>query len=403
MAATLPIILVVLALFGIPYRISRGFPMVFRIVMMLIVASKISILMLVHFSVLDDTGLPIILDSSTDAKEYYDFGTAFLNHNLIDITLEDVIEERGASSHLGYFVVNLVLFKACPEHPVLFLRLTKLLLFHIALGVLVNTWRITTTPQKAMIGYLIFGAVFCQFLYYNFRNLKDDMILSLFMIIMAVADRMIAVTREGRSYPLRKMLSAWAVIGLTIWAMSFLRFYFAIAIVVAFALHTVTGRGLKTSYRVFFGGAILLGFLALTTTSGYALVQRAGGASAVAGSADNIYGIFKVFVTPLPWQHQRPILAVPHTFYLFMMAPALWALFRNLSLNLDWKLYVVAQLALVLGGFMQDYEPRKRYSMYPIFYSWIIFMPNRRQAGADDDPEPFDPDAYFAETKSAYA
>ena len=63
--------------------------------------------------------------------------------------------------------------------------------------------------------------------------------------------------------------------------------------------------------------------------------------------------------------------------------------------------HVVMLIALVVGGKMQDYEPRKRYVMYPIFVSWIVLAGHRKQLPTAGS-EPFDPDAYFAKRRNVY-
>ncbi len=394
-------ILAVLFLY-LPFRISRGFPMIARTGFTMIVLAKAILLVIIHVWHVDATGHPIVLDTSVDAKRYYDFGTAFLNYHPLDISYNDMIRERGASAHLGYYVVNLIAFKTCPDYPILFLRLAKLLLFHVALGMLATTWRIMTNATRATVAYLVLGLVFYQFCYYTFRNLKDDLILSVFMMLMAVADRTVAVEHKGHLVSFKKMMGSWIIISLLIAVLCSLRLYLGLALVCAFAMHTLTGRGLKVAYRVLFAGVVAVGFLAIAGSEGFNMVRERGGPTVVLGALGNVYGLFKVFVTPLPWQHGTRMLAFPHTFYLFLLAPALWAFLVRVHRNLNWKLYLVALLALVLGGYMQDFEPRKRYCMYPIFVSWIVMVKRRESVTEPVEQEPFDPDAYFAKESIAY-
>lgn len=404
MGSTAPLVFVALLLFYLPWRVSRGFHMGIRVGIVMLVVTKAVLIVIIHLDLVDRTSQPIILDTSVDAKDYYDFGEAFLNQHLMDITHDDLVRERQALGHLGYPVVNLLAFKICPQHPILFLRLFKLLLFHVALGMLASTWRIMATPTRAAVGYFVLGAVFYQFFYFTFRNLKDDLLLSLFMMIMALADRTFSADRPDFKVPFKRMIGTWIVIGALLWVISTIRFYLTLALVGSFAMHVITGRGLKFSYRLLFTGAIAGAFAFLVTTQGFQLVQSHGGASAVVGSAGNIYGLFKIFVRPLPWQHVITFLAIPHTFYLFLLPVALIAFFSRLRSNLNWKLYLVGALALVLGAFMRDYEPRKRYFMYPIFVGWIVMAGLRRETAAALPPEsePFDPNAYFADARNVY-
>ncbi len=402
MGSALPLTIVALALLYLPYRISRGFSPAARVLIVMIVAVKAMLITVIHLSYVNSTGHPIVLDESIDAKRYYDFGAAFANFDIAEITHDDLTKERGASAHLGYYVANLIAAKACPDHPMLFLRLAKLLSFHIGLGMLATTWRITATPTRAIVAYVVLGALFYQFTYYGFRNLKDDLILAIFMVIMAIADRTVSTTHRREALSLKKMVGSWIAIAAMLWLLSTLRFYLALAIVCAFGVHTVTGRGLKASHRALFACVLVIGFLGFAGTTGMDMAREHGGAGAVAGSAGNVYGLFKIFVRPLPWQHVTPMMGIPHTLYLFLLPPALWALLVRLRDNLNWKLYLVGALALILGAFMEDYEPRKRYVMYPIFVSWIVLAGRRKEEADSSEEAPFDPDAYFADPRNVY-
>lgn len=397
-------VILCLALIYVPFRLAKGFTMPQRMIIVMIVAIKVTIFMLVHQHRVDTTGHPIVLDQSVDAKRYYDFGLTFINRRVSDITVEDIVYERGASSHLGYFVVNLIAFKVCPEYPMLFLRLAKLLLFHIGLGMLVNTWRMATGSRTApFIAYFVLGAVFYQFSYFGFRNLKDTLILALFMMIMAVADRSIGSDRPDQTISLRRTILNWCFIASLIWIISTMRFYLALAIVCAFGVHTLTSKGLKLTHRILFATVIAIGFASIMQTEGMTVVEQKGGAEAVVGSASNVYGLFKILVRPLPWQHAIPTLGVPHTFYLLLLPVALWAFFVGFAQNFNWKLFLVGGLALILGAFMEDYEPRKRFIMYPIFVGWIVLATKRRAEVVDPllaTDQPFDPNAYFADQRN---
>ncbi len=377
--------LVILLLLYLPFRISRGFPAVCRITFALIVAVKVVVMVIVHYSLISETGLPIVMDASVDAKKYYDFGKAFEFEPIWNIQYGELVDERGGRSHLGYPVLNILAFKLAPSDPMLLLRLFKLLLFHVGLGMLANTWRRQTDANRAFWAYLLLGLIFYQFFYYTFRNLKDDMILSLFMMVMAIADgnlgRAVA-RRDGARF--WRWLASWAAVAVLIWIISTIRFYLGLALVCAFALHLVTGSGIRMSYRVLLGGAVTMGFVFLMGSAGGELVQSRGGFGAVIKAVTNVYGLFKVFVTPLPWQHNRPLLAIPHTLYLMMLAPAFFGLFYNFRRNFDWKLFIVLAVAMVVGGYIEDFGPRKRYVMYPVFVSWIIGIGVRRPFQATD-------------------
>ncbi len=397
-----PVFIVLLLLLYLPFRISRGFPTASRVAIVMIVAAKTALLVILHFNVVNTTGHPIVMDQSLDARRYYDVGEAFANYRPWDITRNDIVRERGADSHLGYFVINVVAFQICPSHPMLFLRLSKLLLFHIALGMLATTWRLKTNDARAFWGYAAMSVMFYQFFYYHFRNFKDDVILALFMMIMAIVDRMSDATTEERyKARLHRTICNWIAVAAITWVLSTIRYYLGLAIVCAFAIHTVTGRGMKIIYRVMLAGAIAVAFVVLVGSSGYSLVEERGGVSAVTGALGNVYGLFKIFVTPLPWQQTRKILMLSQTFYLLMLAPVVWAFFTRFRSNLDWKLYVVIAVALVVGGQMQNFNPRKRSIMYPVFVGWLVTAAKKRNPAGSEQDE-FDVDLYFARRGSEW-
>ncbi|NOS99004.1 MAG: hypothetical protein HOP29_00060 [Phycisphaerales bacterium] len=362
-----------------PYRLSRGFSASIRIAIVSIVLIKTVFLIVWHISLVKETGLPIILDESQDEKRYYDFGVAFAEQPLWNITTADLADERGSTAHLGYFVANVLAFKLAPDDPMLLLRLFKLMLFHVGLGMVTSLWREQTTEGRAFAAYLLLGVLLYQFFYYTFRNLKDDMLLSLFMIVMGAVDRILtpsdhAAVRTSRA----RVWLTWLMIGFVIWIMSTIRFYLGATVVVALGLHLVTGHRVKWVTRVGLGGVIAAGMVFLMGTAGGEMAQSHGGAGAMAAAMSNIGGIFKVFVTPLPWQYARPVLAVGHTFYLILLIPALMGFFMRFRRNLDWKLYVVMIVALIVGGLLGDSGPRKRFVMCPVFVSWIVHAGIRR-------------------------
>ena len=192
----LSLLVVSLLLLYLPLRVLRRFSAGFRASVLIIVLVKALFLVFLHTSTVNRTGLPIILDQSVDAKGYYDFGVAFEHYRLTDISFGDLATERGATSHIGYYYINVLAFHACPYDPMLFLRLCKLLLFHVGLGMLAETWRRRSGEGRAIAAYLLLGVVFYQFIYYQFRNLKDDVLLSLFMMLAAVVDRRLVAADE---------------------------------------------------------------------------------------------------------------------------------------------------------------------------------------------------------------
>ncbi len=371
---------VVVLLAYLPFRLSRGFSPSVRTAIFLIVLFKAIVLVGLHVRQVGDGGHPIVADIATDARAYYNAGAALEVRGLFEVTKHDVISVASGRSHLGYYVVNYLAFKASPDHPMLFLRLAKLLLFHVALGMLVTTWRMNRTPSRAFIAYVVLGLLFYQLFYYNYRNLKDDVVLSLFMMIMALADRSLIARTPGSSQRFAwSSVLRWVAVGGLIWLITTFRYYMGPIIIGAFCIHLITGQGMRFRYRVGLAGFMVVGFAVIITLPGFDLVRDRGGPASLLGALTNVYGVFKMLVSPLPWQHTRLLLAPAHTLYLLMLVPALWCLFTRFRANLDWKLFVVLQIALVVGGILDSYEPRKRFVMYPILVGWIVMAGRRNE------------------------
>jgi len=275
--------IVALLLVYLPWRLSRGFSTSHRLAIVAIVVLKAALIVVLHGRQVQQGGHAIILDLATDAKNYYDAGARLSSQGMWDVSREDVVAVAGGHGHLGYYYVNYLAFALCPDNPMLFLRLAKLLLFHVALGMLVTTWRLQTNATRAFLAYVLLGLVFYQFYYSIFRNLKDSVVLSLFMMIMALIDRsMIAVTDVARSKQKRAVIFRWAAIAVLVWAVSTLRFYVALLVPAALVAHAVFGRGIGLTYRLALVVFLFLGSAAVVTLPGMGLVERAGGIGEVA-------------------------------------------------------------------------------------------------------------------------
>ncbi len=385
----------------LPVRVMRGFPASVRVTAWVLVAVKAVILVGFHLHQIGENNHPIVLDESTDAKGYYDVGSAVMGIPLWQLTVDDVIDVRGGTGNLAYYMLNVYAFQVSPDHPILLIRLFKLLFFSVATGMLASVWlRRTGSVGRSFFGYIVLSVFFYQFLYFTFRNLKDDLILSLFILIMAIVDGyLVNPDLPAEAKTRGKTILRWGAVAVLVYVMSSMRFYAGLAVVCGLAAHTVIGPGMKASTRVVTSVLFLGGFVALMGTAGGALVASEGGLGAIFKAAANIGGVFKIIVTPVPWKHQIPWQIPAHLVYLLLLLPAAMVAFiARIRQNLDWKLVVVCLIALAVGGHILNFSPRKRFMMYPVFMSWVVMMGRRRlvEAGESDEAKPFDVDAYFA-------
>ena len=391
------LVVVIALLLYVPVRVLKPFPASVKGAAWMIVVVKTAIIMWFHFYQIDTGNHPIVLDQSIDAKKYYDVAAAMSGIPLLHLRHDDVAQERGAGSHLGYYYMNIYAFHICPKYPILFLRLFKLFAFSTSMGLIATVWlKRTGSVARASFGYFLLTIGFYQFIYYTFRNFKDDIILSMFVTSMALVDGYLINPDRPRSQKkLGTVVLAWAAVGILVYFISTMRFYAGLAIVCGLAAHTVIGPGMKISTRVITVVVFLVGFAGLMATSGGRLVSSAGGFGTMLTAAGDLGGLFKILVTPVPWQHPIGWHVPGHLLYLLFLLPvALIAFFTNIRECLDWKLVVVMLLTLVVGGYVHDFTPRKRYMMYPVFTSWIVMMGTRRRVDAEE-PEAFDVDAYY--------
>ena len=88
----MPAIVIISALLlYLPVRLSRGFPSLYRLSILLMVAFKATLMVVLHFVYLGPTGHPIVRDAAVDAIGYYQSGEALRERSILEVSRDDLI------------------------------------------------------------------------------------------------------------------------------------------------------------------------------------------------------------------------------------------------------------------------------------------------------------------------
>jgi hypothetical protein len=281
--------------------------------------------------------------------------------------------------------------------PILAARILKTLLFFLALSCLVRLWRSSYSPQIAMIGFFIMGVLLMPEFYWNFRNLKDSLTLTVFLFIMVILDTLFEPQQDSL-YPTsyQKRVFLWLLLFVLLYMLSTLRVYLPILLVMAVLMHSVMASNMRVRSRVSL--LIAMVFIALLTIQISVIynimeIRRdiaGGGFEPGGGGGTGIlspYTFFHAIVSPLPWQYTAdPYLLTFHLIYLASLPYILYCFLKHLRKNIDWHLFmcilVICTVAMIGSG------ARKRIIIYPIFVVWTLihlhYKQMMRRAQAED-------------------
>ena len=145
------------------------------------VAGHLVVIFAWHSHVLTTTGFPIIIDVHNDCQKYYDATVDFRNEPPLSVSIASVRSQLDESRNYGYPYLLALLWTLTP-YSILAIRLLKTTLYFVSLSCLARVWRRDYGNRLAMWGFAFFGFIFTPALYYNFRNLKDGLILALFIL-----------------------------------------------------------------------------------------------------------------------------------------------------------------------------------------------------------------------------
>ncbi len=424
------IILLTLLALIIPLWIVRSFSPRFKIAIFSVILIHLIIMFAGHFWLVEKNGIPLVQDSSVDVVQYYEKTRVFLKFPPFCVTKSDVVAATNQGIHYGYYYL-LALFATLTKHFVLAIRLFKTMLFFTALSGLLRVWRRNYGAGLSMMGFTCIALVSTHSIYYNFRNLKDGLLLSLFMVVMAAVDTLLRPRWPNQMYddnirfknkrivsnwtgfrskfnalrvgnidhihrsgprirqikrqekyffqrPQRSSLTVWKTIAgwcfvvFILWCMSTIRIYVPAILVASLVMHFFLGSNLTVPNRVsllFLSVAIGFFLLRLAVFDKYLSFMDQYGLSIIYG----VYGVFRAFITPIPWQHFQNILIPAHCFYLLFLLPfGFFSFFSRLKRNWSWHFFFLSGLMIVLGGVIDTSQDRKRIMIIPILVMWIL-------------------------------
>jgi len=353
----------------VPVLILRPFGKLQKTLVFLIISAHLVIMFLLHYHMLNTTGFPIVLDVSVDAVKYYDWTERFAGHAPFSITKREAVAAAQGTAHFGYQYVLGTLW-TITSYPVLSIRLFKTMLFFISLSCLSRVWRTDYGDRLAMWGFVFMGVVCTPAFYYNFRNLKDGLILSLFMFIMALLDTLLR-PRSNLLYPISKSKTIWLwiVLLMPLYAISTLRVYVAAMIFLAVLMHIIAASRVGIKVRILlFGALTVIALVGLRSAFIMNLFQV--GKGKIAESGTGLYILFRAFVSPLPWQHLIPSLIPFHCVYLLLLPCALYSFFGHLRTNINWRFFLYILVAFGTG--ITGNPARKRLIGIPILLTWML-------------------------------
>jgi len=367
------ILLTVLALLlplVILWPFSRGQK---ALVLMVIVLHLIGMFLL-HYRLVHTTGLPIVIDVHDDEQKYYDNTAHFANQPPFSVTRSAAIDAAQGSRHFGYEFVLGTLW-TITSNPMLAMRLLKTLLFFTSLSCLIRVWRTAYGSGLAMGGFAFMAIVCTPVFYYNYRNLKDSLILALFMFIMALLDTLLRPRKDQlRPRSTGKTALGWFVLLILLYTISIFRLYVAAAIVISLMMHAIatTPRiGIKGRVALL-AASIIVVLFALSTGIVAAMKEMSGGEIPL--GTPTLLGILQAFLSPVPWGvlvQAEPFNVPFYSIYWLLLPYVLYVFFRHLWGNINWRLFMYIMITYAVGAPIGD-PPRKRLIVYPILVTWLL-------------------------------
>jgi hypothetical protein len=368
------ILLTVLALV-LPLVVLRSFSFLQKVLVLAIIVAHLAMMFFLHYRLVQTRGYPIVIDIHVDTQKYYDDTSHFATWGPFGVMREAAIRAGGGSRHFGYHYVLGTLWTITP-YPALGIRLLKTMLFFTSLSCLARVWRRDYGAQLAMGGFAFMGILCTPAFYYNYRNLKDGLILALFMFIMALLDTLLRPHGDQLQHrSTSKTILGWIMVLILLYALSTLRLYTSIIIVIALTMHALaTTSRIKAKRRLWFLTISIIAVLVAFSTGTVADIMVEAGASRIHFGIFTPRSLLQAFLSPIPWGLIvifEPCNVFFYSIYWLLLPYALYTLFRHLWSNIDWHLFLYIMITYVVGVVIGD-PPRKRLIVYPILVMWVL-------------------------------
>ncbi|VVS94868.1 hypothetical protein [Desulfoluna spongiiphila] len=312
-------------------------------------------------------------DSSVDTRKYY-YTMAELSDNSAGIVSpKDIAEISGTVFHPGYYYMNFVAFKVSNQ-PMLFLRLLKLFLFFAGLIAMAKYWFLRFGTRLSILGiaYLSFG--YWELFYYNFRNLKDGVIVSLSLVVLGLLGTTFLLMQDGQIRQRTHVKLMGGLIAIACLGLLFtFRVYWAAILGAGIVADVLFQKRMKKNHRVMFIALLFLG--ALVCSVDFFSAARYGLRVLFERGVFDLSALsvifFKGFVSPVPWQYFNHYLVFSQFLYLVVLGLGLRHLFfvrkKPLAQALMVFLLILFVAAVTHGSFA-----RKRMPVVPIVVTWML-------------------------------
>jgi hypothetical protein len=371
-----PLILSILAIL-IPLMILRPFSRGAKLLVILIIALHLSVMVFLHYRLIQQTGQTIIYDVHDDEQQYWNETERFSSQPPFSITIPQIMEATGGSSHFGYQYMLGTLRTITPD-PMLGMRLLKVMLYFIGLSCLARVWLRDYGQKLALWGFVFLSIIFTPIFFYNFRNFKDSIIVSLFMLVMAMLDTILRPREQNlRPMGIYKTYFAWAVLLILLFITSTIRIYTSAIVVIAVIMHIITTSRMDVRARVTLALAlvvtVVIGFRIGMVSRMMELSGETLGGQGIR-TALSLRGVLQAFFSPIPWGAiwaMEPFSAPFYWIYWLLLPYALYTMIRHPRMNINWKLFVYVMILYVVGVAIGD-PPRKRLIVYPILVAWVL-------------------------------
>lgn len=381
----LVVMLLIILAVVVPLLILRPFSGGQKVFVLAVILGHLLVMLMLHYLLVRRTGLPVVIDLHRDTADYYDNTISFKSSMPFSVSIAEAMDAAEGSKHFGYQYVLATLWTITP-YAVLSIRLLKTLLFFASLACLMRVWYLDYGDRRTMWAFAFMGIVCTPAFFYNYRNLKDGIILALFMFIMALLDTLFR-PKDIQLQPVdkNKKIFYWCVVLLLFYFISTIRLYVSAMLVAAIGMHSIMSSRMGLKARIFLVFILsVIGLIALN--SGIVervLEMKEEGVDAAGGPG--AYLVFRAFISPIPWQCKEPSLIPFHCVYLLVLPYALYTMLKHLWKNLNWKLFLFAMIMYIAGA--TGNPMRKRLIIIPILVGWTLLHSASKQAVENESME----------------
>jgi len=350
---------------------------VLRIILCLAFLVHIGIIGYAHYWAVQQDATGIVFDLSTDAQKYYYVAEALSADPLYSINPLDISAISGGVWHFGYYYLNIICIKLSAD-PMLLMRMIKVFVFFFAVAVTARYWEQQYGTNATMWGilYLTFG--WWEVIYYNFRNFRDGLIVSVFLVTYVLYTRIFLFVslKKKLGLSMQRVIAQYGLLLFYLTLLLSLRVYVAVVFVAGIIATIIIESNISVWRRIF-----ILFFLCLVgglpfinyTSSAFNYAHMLLTHSIIGNSVvDLSVRCLQVLLSPIPWQYTQQFLIPSQFFYLIMICLSLLSVVFIIKSKPWGQVVIVILMVLFLGVMVDSSYARKRMPLVPIFVSWMV-------------------------------